>query len=161
MNENHVAFTQVVLPKWIKIPLQGINLAAKEIPGGGEALALSEVILSNAKFIVQFLRLVNSNQVLKNLVQIDFQGGPLGVQTQFEELWSMVPPNEYQYYCDVIPLVYNDLETAICDWIESIPIIGVPASIAIKTTGGFSLMNAMYNGLPVESRDLFENPDSL
>jgi hypothetical protein len=160
-NTHKSLFTPVVLPTWLKLPLQVVNLSAKEIPVGGEALALIEVILSNAKFIVEFLRLVQTNQVLKNLIQIDFQSGPRGVQTQFEELWSLVPPNEYQYYCDVVPQVYGDLQTAICDWIETIPVFGALASVAIKTAGGFDLMNSIYEGLPVESRDLFEHPDDL
>lgn len=154
-------YSKVSVPSYLRLPLQGLNLAAKEIPVGGEALALIEVILTNAQFILKFMKLVRGSQVLKNLIQINFQQGPKGVQKQFARLWRLVPPNEYKYYCEVVPQIYADLQTAICDWIETVPVAGPPASLLIKTAGGFDLMNSIYAGLPVETRELFENPDSL
>ena len=154
-------YSKVSVPSYLRLPLQGLNLAAKEIPVGGEALALIEVILSNARFIVKFMKLIRGSQVLKNLIQINFQQGPKGVQKQFARLWRLIPPNEYKYYCETVPQIYADLQTAICDWIETVPVAGPPASLLIKTAGGFDLMNSIYAGLPVETRELFENPDSL
>jgi hypothetical protein len=155
------SYRSMTLPPSVKFALQGINLAAKEIPVGGEAVALIEVIESNAKFIYEFLELVKTSQILKNLMVINFNTGPLGVQQQFEQLWLQIPPSEYGSYCKVVPALYEDLQNAICDWIETIPVIGPPTSALIKTIGGFKLMNDIYKGLPAGSRQLFQNPEGL
>jgi len=149
------------IPAFLVLPLKGITLASKEIPVGGQALALIDVILTNAEFIVAFLELLNSTGILKQFLKINFQKGPEGVKLEFEKLWVKIPPTQYAFYCAAIPKIYDPLENAICKWIETIPVAGPPASLIIQSSAGFKLLNSIYIGLPLEARLLFQNPDNL
>ena len=149
------------IPPFLITPLKGLTLASKEIPVGGQALALIDVILTNAEFIVSFMELLNSTEILKQFLKINFQKGPEGVKVEFEKIWATVPPTQYAFYCNAVPKIYDPLENAICKWVETIPAVGPPASVLIQSSAGFKLLNSIYIGLPPDARLLFQNPDNL
>ena len=149
------------IPAFLVTPLKGLTLASKEIPVGGQALALIDVILTNAEFILSFMELLNSTEILKQFLKINFQRGPEGVKVEFEKIWATVPPTQYAFYCNAVPKIYDPLENAICKWVETIPAVGPPASVLIQSSAGFKLLNSIYIGLPPDARLLFENPDNL
>ena len=149
------------LPAFLALPLRGLTLASKEIPVGGQAVALIDVIMRNAAFVEKFIELRKSSEIIQQLTTIHFRDGPDGVKRQFDQLWSSIPATQHASYCDVVPRLYNDLLIAVCGWVETIPTVGPPMSVVIQATAGFEMIRSIYIGLPPNSQLLFQNPEGL
>jgi hypothetical protein len=149
------------LPAFLALPLRGLTLLSKEIPVGGQAVALIDVIMRNAAFLEKFIELRKASAIIQQLTTINFREGPDGVKRQFDQLWSSIPAAQHANYCDVVPQLYNDLLIAVCGWVETIPTVGPPVSVVIQATAGFEMMRSIYIGLPPNSQVLFENPEGL
>jgi len=120
------------LPAFLALPLRGLTLASKEIPVGGQAVALIDVIMRNAALVEKFIELRKSSEIIQQLTTIHFRDGPDGVKRQFDQLWSSIPATQHASYCDVVPRLYNDLLIAVCGWVETIPTVGPPCPLLSK-----------------------------
>ncbi len=149
------------MPAFLALPLRGLTFASKEIPVGGQTVALIDVIMRNKAFLDKFIELRKSSEIIPQLTTINFREGPDGVKRQFDQLWSSIPAAQHASYCDVVPKLYDDLLTAVCGWVETIPTVGPPMSAVMQATAGFELIRSIYIGLPPNSQLLFENPEGL
>jgi hypothetical protein len=66
------------LPAFLALPLRGLTLASNEIPVGGQAVALIDVIMRNAAFVEKFIELRKSSEIIQQLTTIHFRDGPDG-----------------------------------------------------------------------------------
>jgi hypothetical protein len=151
------------MPKFLKTTLSVIKYGTEEVPILGEVESLINVILSTSSFYNALMSLIESKDVFKKLLEINFDSGPSGVKTQYNDIWPDISDDDKKIICEYLPQLFNKLKTNIEDWISTIPEVGPAMALVFENTNviSYDTFNDIFDGLPEDAQNLFQNPELL
>lgn len=162
-SKKELQYIKKSMPKFLKTTLSVIKYGTEEIPILGEVESLINVILSTSAFFNELMSLIESKDVFKKLLEINFDSGPSGVKTQYNNILPDISDDDKKIICKYLPQLFNKLKTNIEDWISTIPEAGPVMAIVFENTNiiSFDSFNDIFYGLPEGAQHLFQNPELL
>lgn len=156
-------YKKKTMPTFLKKVLMVIKYGSEEVPILGEVEAFINVALSTVQFFNDLMSILNSKEVFKKLLKVNFIDGPHGVQNQYVEILGELPDEEKQIICTYLPQLFDKLKTNIEDWISTIPEAGPATVLAFEALNiiSFNGFTEIFEGLPKEAQDLFKHPENL